>query len=68
MTQNNISWIFDEEGSIVTSRIVHLIDEARERINNISPEDVDDLPSLMNNFIDALDILDEVCKNPTKVK
>lgn len=68
MTQNNISWIFDEEGFIVTSRIVHLVDETRERINNISAENVDNLPSLMNNFIDALDILDEICKNPTKVK
>ncbi len=68
MTQNNISWIFDEEGNIITSRIVHLIDEAREKIKNINVDDVDDLPSLMNNFLDALNILDEICKNPMKVK
>lgn len=67
MTQNNISWIFDEENNIITSRLVYFVDEAKIGIENCT-SDVD-ASKWINEFADDLvDILDEVCKNPTKVK
>lgn len=61
MFDKKISWIFDENKNIITSRILYFIDEIRRNINNEKYDCYDD-------FITAIGILNEVCENPKKIK
>lgn len=68
-----ISWIFDEEGNIITSRVVHFIDEAKRDFSEnafLRNLDKSDQLRMWKEFYgqSLLDIIDEVCKNPEKVK
>jgi hypothetical protein len=62
MTQNtnNIDWIFDVNGNIIVSRIIHFVDEARR--------DSKDFIWRSSYGESLLNILEEICKKPTLLK